>query len=118
VNAFQRASSVVVQKSIREGFGLVVSEALWKGIPVVGGDTGGIRLQIEDGKSGYLVSSVEACADRVVTLLGDPRLRGRMGRAGRGRVRKRFLTIRELEDHVRMLARLLTASSREPAKTP
>jgi trehalose synthase len=117
VNAFQRASSVVVQKSLREGFGLVVSEALWKGIPVVGGDTGGIRLQIEDGKSGYLVSSVEACADRVVALLGDPRLRSRMGRAGRERVRKRFLTIRELEDHVRMLARLLTSSPREPATT-
>jgi trehalose synthase len=115
VNAFQRASSVVVQKSLREGFGLVVSEALWKGIPVVGGDTGGIRLQIEDGKNGFLVSSVEACADRVLRLLEDPRLRSRMGRAGRERARRRFLTIRELEDHVSMLARVLTPSSREPA---
>jgi trehalose synthase len=116
VNAFQRASSVVVQKSLREGFGLVVSEALWKGIPVVGGDTGGIRLQIEDGKTGYLVSSVEECAERVLRLLGNPRLRARMGRAGREHVRRRFLTTRELEDQVGMLARLLTVS-REPAST-
>jgi trehalose synthase len=117
VNAFQRASSVVVQKSLREGFGLVVSEALWKGVPVVGGDTGGIRLQIEDGKDGYLVRSIEECAARVLELLEDPRSRSRMGRAGRERVRRRFLTIRELEDHVRMLARLLTPAAREPAAT-
>ncbi|HJP65936.1 MAG TPA: glycosyltransferase, partial [Actinomycetota bacterium] len=71
VNAFQRASSVVIQKSLREGFGLVVSEALWKDIPVVGGNAGGIRLQIDEGASGFLVNSVEDCADRVVKLLGD-----------------------------------------------
>ena len=61
VNAFQVASSVIIQKSTREGFGLTVSEAMWKGRPVIGGDVGGIRLQIEDGKNGYLVSSPEEC---------------------------------------------------------
>jgi trehalose synthase len=103
VNAFQRASSAVIQKSLREGFGLVVSEALWKDIPVVGGNVGGIRLQIEDGTSGYLVDSVEQCADRILTLLADAGLRHRMGMAGHQRVRERFLSTRELEDHVRLL---------------
>jgi len=113
VNAFQRASSVVVQKSLREGFGLVVSEAQWKEIPVVGGNVGGIRLQIEDGVSGCLVDSVEACAECVVRLIADPRLRQRMARKGRDRVRDRFLCTRELEDHLRMLHNL--SSPRVPA---
>lgn len=106
VNAFQRASSVVVQKSLREGFGLVVSEAMWKEVPVVGGDVGGIRLQIEDGVTGFLVDSVEACAERIVQLLVDPELRSKMGRAGRERVAERFLTLRELEDYLRMMSAL------------
>ncbi len=106
VNAFQRASAVVVQKSLREGFGLVVSEAQWKEVPVVGGDVGGIRLQIEDGLTGFLVDSVEACAERIVQLLADPELRSKMGRAGKERVADRFLTLRELEDYVRMLSAL------------
>jgi trehalose synthase len=106
VNAFQRASSVVVQKSLREGFGLVVSEALWKDIPVVGGNVGGIRLQIEDGVSGFLVDSVPECADRVLTLLANPHLRTAMGTAGRRRVHQRFLSTREVEDQLRMLVEL------------
>ena len=106
VNSFQRASSVVVQKSLREGFGLVVSEAMWKEVPVVGGDVGGIRLQIEDGVTGFLVTSVEACAERVVQILADLELRSKMGRAGRERVAERFLTLRELEDYVGMLSAL------------
>jgi trehalose synthase len=106
VNAFQRASTVVVQKSLREGFGLVVSEAMWKERPVVGGNVGGIRLQVEDGVTGYLVGSVEECARRVVELLGDPDRRAEMGKAGRERVRERFLSLREVEDHLRMLAAL------------
>ena len=106
VNAFQRASAVVVQKSLREGFGLVVSEAMWKEVPVVGGNVGGIRLQIEDGVNGFLVDSVEACAERIVQLLSDPEVRSKMGRAGRERVREHFLTLRELEDYVRMLSAL------------
>jgi trehalose synthase len=104
VNAFQSASAVVVQKSTREGFGLVVSEGMWKGKPVVGGAVGGITLQIEDGVSGYLVDSVEYCAARVSELIGDPDLRDRMGRAGRERVRERFLCLREIEDYLRLIS--------------
>jgi trehalose synthase len=106
VNAIQRESTVIVQKSIREGFGLVVSEGMWKERPVVGGNTGGIRLQIEDGVSGFLVDSVEQCAARVSELLADPALRATMGRVARERVKNNFLTPREIEDYLRMLAAL------------
>lgn len=106
VNAFQRASTVVVQKSLREGFGLVVAEAMWKEKPVVGGDVGGIRLQIDEGRSGFLVGSAEECAGRVLELLRDADLRARMGREARELVRERFLSLRELEDHLRFLASL------------
>jgi trehalose synthase len=106
VNAFQRASAVVLQKSLREGFGLVVSEALWKEKPVIGGNVGGIRLQIEDGVSGFLVDSVEECAERLIRLLRDPEERVSMGTAGKERVRQEFLTLRELEDYLRMFASL------------
>jgi trehalose synthase len=106
VNALQRASDVVVQKSTREGFGLVVSEAMWKEKPVVGGNVGGITLQIEDGRTGYLVDSIEGCARRIVDLLRSPALRTSMGREGRERVRQRFLPPRELEDHLRLMAGL------------
>ncbi len=106
VNAVQRLAGVVIQKSLREGFGLVVAEAMWKGKPVVGGDVGGIRLQVEDEETGYLVRDVPACAEAVTHLLRDPGLRDRMGAAGRERVRERFLTTRELEDHVRLMGRL------------
>src|SRR5437660_3974445 len=106
VNAFQRAATVVLQKSIREGFGLTVSEALWKERPVIGGKVGGIKLQIEDGVSGFLVESVEECARRIVELADDQDLRASMGRTGRERVRERFLTMRELQDHLELLESL------------
>ena len=106
VNAFQRASDVVVQKSIREGFGLTVSEGMWKERPVIGGNVGGIRLQIEDGVCGYLVDSPGECTRRLVELLGDARQREEMGRAGRARVRDRFLIVRELTDYLTLLASL------------
>jgi trehalose synthase len=106
VNAFQRASDVVVQKSIREGFGLVVSEAMWKGRPVIGGNVGGIRLQIEDGRTGFLVDSVKACAERTTALLHDPDLRERLGENARKRVRERFLVLREIEDDLRLMAKI------------
>jgi trehalose synthase len=109
VNAFQRASQVVLQKSLREGFGLTVSEAMWKEVPVIGGNVGGIRLQIEEGISGYLVDSVEECAERIIRLVTDPAERYRLGRAGKERVRDRFLTLRELEDSLRMLTALTPA---------
>ena len=104
INAFQRASAVVIQKSTREGFGLVVSEGMWKGRPVIGGNVGGIRLQIEDGVNGFLVGSVDECAERMVGLLEDEELRSRMGIAAHERVRERFLSTRELEDYCRLLS--------------
>ncbi len=106
INVFQRASDVVVQKSTREGFGLVVAEGMWKEKPVIGGNVGGIRLQITDGESGFLVDSVEGCAKRTVELLRDPDLRRHMGRAGRERVREQFLSLREVEDYLRLMTSL------------
>ena len=106
VNAFQRCSDVVVQKSIREGFGLTVSEAMWKERPVIAGNAGGLRLQVEEGTTGYLVDSPEACAERMVELLGNDELRDRMGRAGRELVRERFLTVREITDYLKLLGSL------------
>jgi trehalose synthase len=106
VNAFQRIARVVVQKSIREGFGLVVSEALWKGTPVVAGRAGGIPLQLTDGRSGYLVESVEECAERIVRLLEHPQKAEAMGAAGRAHVAAHFLMPRLIRDELRLLARL------------
>jgi len=106
INAFQRLADVVVQKSIREGFGLTVSEALWKGRPVVGGRAGGIALQIRDGYDGYLVSTVEECATRIIDLLADPVGADAMGAQGREHVRKNFLATRELEDWLQLLTEL------------
>jgi trehalose synthase len=111
VNAFQRASAVVIQKSLREGFGLVVAEALWKGIPVVAGKVGGIVIQIQDGVSGYLVSSPEECAARCLDLLRDPALRKRMAAAGREHVRENFLITRDLRDQLELVATLAKVSS-------
>ena len=87
INAFQRAADVVMQKSLREGFGLTVSEALWKGRPVVGGRCGGITMQIRDGENGYLVDSVEDAAERTAELLRDPARADEMGESGRDHVR-------------------------------
>jgi trehalose synthase len=106
INAFQRAADVVVQKSLREGFGLTVSEALWKGRPVVGGSCGGITLQIEDGVDGYLVDSVEECSKRMLELLAEPERADAMGATGREHVRHSFLSTRELEDWLRLFASL------------
>ena len=106
VNAFQRASDVVVQKSIREGFGLTCSEAMWKERPVVAGAVGGLCIQIEDEETGFLVDSVDACAARIVDLLKDEDSRLRMGKAGRERVRQLFVSTREVEDQVRLLTSL------------
>jgi trehalose synthase len=96
----------VVQKSIREGFGLTVSEAMWKERPVIAGNAGGLRLQIEDGRSGFLVDTLEDCADRIATLLVDRDLRAAMGHAARERVRDRFLSIRELTAYLELLNEL------------
>jgi trehalose synthase len=106
VNAFQRDSDVVIQKSIREGFGLTVSEAMWKEKPVIAGNAGGLRLQVEEGKTGYLVDSVEQCAERLLELLQNPGLRDKMGAAGKARVRDRFLTVREVTEYLELLSQL------------
>jgi trehalose synthase len=108
VNAFQTAADVVVQKSIREGFGLVVTEAMWKRKPVIGGDVGGIPLQVIDGRTGFLVDSVEACADRMLYLLENPAESERMGEAAREHVRRNFLSTRHLADYLRLFNQLLT----------
>jgi len=100
VNALQRRAAVVLQKSKREGFGLTVTEAMWKGKAVIGGDTGGIRYQIEDGENGFLVSSVEEAAERMVLLLKDERRRRKMGEKAREGVRRRFLMTRLLEQYL------------------
>jgi len=110
INAFQRIASVMVQKSLREGFGLTVSEALWKGRPVVGGRAGGITLQIRDGYDGFLVDSVEECAQRIIDLLADPVGASAMGAQGREHVRTNFLSTRELEDWFVLFSELRDAS--------
>jgi trehalose synthase len=104
VNALQRRAAVVLQKSLREGFGLTVTEAMWKGAAVIGGDCGGIRRQIEDGVSGFRVSTVEQAAERIVQLLKDADLRRRMGVAARESVRRDFLMSRLLEQYLDLFA--------------
>jgi trehalose synthase len=118
VNAFQRLSQVVVQKSIREGFGLVVSESMWKGTPVVAGRAGGIPLQMPEGVGGLLVDSVEECAKAMLTLLRDRELASELGRSGRERVREHFLLPRLLLDELRLLAELGTGPSALHAARP
>jgi len=98
VNALQRRATVVLQKSLREGFGLTVAEAMWKGTPVIGGRAGGIKHQIEDGENGFLVDSVEQAAERIVQVIKDHKLRERLGERARESVRRRFLMPRLLED--------------------
>src|SRR5918996_1689594 len=100
VNALQTRAAVVLQKSLREGFGLTVAEAMWKGTPVIGGNVGGIRYQIEDGVTGFLVSSVEETAARIVQLIKDEKLRRQMGNRARETVKQRFLLTRLLEQYL------------------
>jgi trehalose synthase len=104
VNAFQSQADVVIQKSTREGFGLTVSEALWKARPFIGGDVGGIPLQVKNGETGYLVSSPDQCAERSLEILREPELGKRLARAGKEHVRKNFLTPRLLRDWLRIFS--------------
>jgi trehalose synthase len=104
VNAFQSQADVVIQKSTREGFGLTVSEALWKARPFIGGDVGGIPLQVKDGETGFLVSSPEECAERSLEILKEPELGKRLARAGKEHVRRHFLTPRLLRDWLRIFS--------------
>jgi trehalose synthase len=106
VNAFQSHCDVVIQKSTREGFGLTVTEAIWKGRPLIGGAVGGIPLQVSDGETGFLVSTVEECAQRSLEILSDPGLGKRLGLAGKEAVRKNFLMPRLLRDWLNLFEQL------------
>ena len=105
VNVLQRLSAVVIQKSLREGFGLTVTEALWKKRPVVASNVGGIPLQVKDGENGFLCdpNDTDAFADRIVTLLRDKKLAGEFGRQGHETVREKFLITRSLMDYLDLL---------------
>jgi trehalose synthase len=103
INALQRGATVVLQKSIREGFGLPVTEAMWKGKCTIGGRTSGIALQITDGVNGYLVSSESEAAERLVHALRNPDLRNAIGATATETVRERFLVVRELTDYCRIM---------------
>ena len=106
INAFQSHADVVMQKSTREGFGLTVTEALWKARPTIGGDVGGIPLQIHDGVTGYLVDSVAACAQRCLEILADPVAAHVMALRGKEHVRRNFLTPRLLRDYLKLMTEL------------
>lgn len=103
INALVRGSTVVMQKSIKEGFGLTVSEALWKRKPVIGGAVGGIKLQIINGVTGFLVHSPEGAAMRLAQLLGDPQLCARLGENGYLHVKQNFLVTRHVKDYMLVL---------------
>ena len=100
INALQRAATVVLQKSLKEGFGLTVSEAMWKGKPVIGGAVGGIPLQIVHGVTGFLVHSAEGAAFRIRQLINNPDMSARMGGAGREYVRENFLITRQIREYL------------------
>ena len=106
VNAFQAGAAVVLQKSLREGFGLSVTEALWKARPMVAGRVGGIPLQVIDSETGFLVDTPEKCAGRVIEILENEELGQRLGEAGREHVRKHYLITRNLRDYLKMFLSL------------
>lgn len=109
VNAIQRFSDVIIQKSVKEGFALTVTEALWKGKPVVAGNIGGIPYQIKDGINGFLVDPYDykMCADRVIRLLQNERLAQEMGKKAKEYVRENFLTTRLLRDYLDLISEVL-----------
>lgn len=106
INALQRGAALVLQKSVREGFGLGAAEAMWKGKPVIGGVAGGLPQQIINDVTGYTVRSVEGAAFRIRHLLNNPELIARMGAAGREHVRRSFLLTRHLTDYLALLIHL------------
>jgi len=111
MNAFQRAADVVLQRDLRRGFGLWISDALWKERPVVAAPRTGVLEQVVDGDTGFLAEGTEDFARRVVELLKDRGLAARLGAAGRRRVRERFLITRYLSDYLRLLGRLTGVST-------
>jgi trehalose synthase len=109
VNVLQRVSSVILQKSIREGFGLTVSEAQWKETPVVASRVGGIPEQVIDGKTGFLVDpqDIAGCAGKIIALIKDKKLAARMGREGKKFIKEKFLITRHLDDYLDLLIDVL-----------
>jgi trehalose synthase len=118
VNALQRRAAVVLQKSLREGFGLTVSEAMWKGTPVIGGKAGGIPKQIKDGYNGFIVNSVEEAAERIVLLLQNPDVCAEMGRKAHETVKEHFLLIRLFEQYLDLLGTCEPAIAAHPVASP
>jgi trehalose synthase len=100
VNAFQHVSNIILQKSIREGFGLTVTEALWKKTPVIGGNVGGIKLQIQNGINGYLVDTINEAVERSLYLLKNPEIAKKMGQKGYEKVKNEFLLIKHVENYL------------------
>jgi trehalose synthase len=111
INALQRAATIVLQKSLREEFGLGAAEAMWKGKPVIGGFAGGLPQQIVYDVTGYTVRSVEGAAFRIRHLLNNPELIARMGAAGREHARRSFLTTRDLTEYLALLIHVTGASA-------
>lgn len=107
VNALQRAADIVLQKSTKEGFGLTVTEAMWKGKPVIGGDTGGIRLQVINYHTGFLVNTPEGAALRIRYLMQQPDKIDEMGKKAREFVRENFLMTRQLREYLTLMVALL-----------
>lgn len=103
INAIQRGSTILIQKSLKEGFGLTVTEGMWKGKPVIGGRTGGISRQIVDGETGYLVGSVAEAAEAMLHLLREPGERARLGAAAKEHVRRRYLVTRQVGDYLKLM---------------
>lgn len=113
INALQRAATLIVQKSLREGFGLTVTEALWKKKPVIGGNCGGIRLQVINHRTGFLVNTPEGAAERIRYLLQSPHLIQEMGEEGHRFVYDNFLSTRHLRDYLTLIISLLQPSLKE-----
>jgi len=108
VNTLQKKASVVIQKSVREGFGLTVTEAMWKKNVVIGGNAGGIRYQIDDGENGFLVDSVDEASERIVQVLKDGNMRERIGKKARETVKKKYLMSRYLENYLDLFGSIET----------
>ena len=106
INALQRGADIVIQKSLKEGFGLTVTEALWKTRPVIGGNAGGIKLQIKDGENGFLIDSIEETTDKVEYLLKNSSHAREMGEAGRKIVKDKFLITRYFKNYLRLIGEL------------
>jgi len=109
VNAFQRATDVTLLKSLREGFGLTITESLWKEVPVVGGNVGGIPLQIINGKTGFLVNTIAEAAEKTLYLLKHPKEAKEMGKKGKEHVKENFLVTRHLKEYLKLFLSLACA---------